>query len=75
MIGSARRYWAGADDRFFAYKIAMNGFGDPWCHEIPRGETGIEPGEGFVLSGRVYLDPVCKTGPDPSNFLTSVILL
>jgi len=74
-IGSAPQYWPAAEDRFFAYKIAFNCGADPWCHEIPTGEWGIAPGDRFIMSGRIYLDPVSKTGPDPDNFVPSVILL
>lgn len=74
MIGSAQQYWALADDSFFAYKIAFNCLGDPWCHEIPTGEWGIEPGEQFLISGRILLDPVSKTGPDPDNFVPTAML-
>ena len=75
MIGSAQQYWPEADERFFAFKMALNCNGDPWCHEIEQGESGIVPGEPFILSGRIYLDPQSETGPDPGNFLSSFILL
>lgn len=73
-IGSALQYWPEAGDRFFAHKLALNCQGDPWCHEIPTGELGLVPGERFFVSGRIYLDPVSKTGPDPNNFLPSILL-
>ena len=75
MIGSAQQYWPEADERFFAFKMALNCNGDPWCHEIEQGESGIVPGEPFILSGRIYLDTQSETGPDPGNFLSSFILL
>lgn len=74
MIGSARQYWSEAGDRFFAYKMALNCHGDPWCYEVPPGEQGIEPGEKFLGNGRIYLDPDSKTGSDPDNFVPSVML-
>lgn len=39
-----------------------------------NGPEGLSPGEGFYLGGRIYLDPISKTGPDPANFLPSVLL-
>jgi len=73
-IGSAQQYWPEAGDRFFAYKIAMNCNGEPWCLELPTGPEGLSPGEEFFINGRIYLDPVSLTGPDPANFLPSVVI-
>jgi hypothetical protein len=73
-IGSAQQYWPEAGDRFFAYKFALNCMGDPWCYEIPTGEGGVDPGERFNVNGRIYLDPVSKTGPDPGNFLPTYMI-
>ena len=73
-IGSAQQYWPEAGNRFFAYKIGLNCEGDPWCLDISSLEQAIEPGEEFVIKGRIYLDPVSLTGPDAENFLPSVIL-
>ncbi len=74
MIGSAQLYWPEAGDHFFAYKLALNCHGDPWCYDVSTGEQGIEPGERFLLDGRIYLDPISKTGPDPGNFVPSIAL-
>ena len=73
-IGSAQQYWPEAGDWFFAYKIGLNCEGDPWCVDISSLEQSIEPGEEFVVKGRIYLDPMSLTGPDPDNFLSSVML-
>ncbi len=74
MIGSAQQYWPEAGEDFFAYKLAHNCNGEPGCHEFPTGEWGLNPGERFVIGGRVCLDPVSKTGPHPDNFVPSVLL-
>ena len=74
VVGSARRFWPETGDQFFAYKVALNCHGDPWCLELPTGEDGIEPGERFFVSGRTYLDPVSMTGPDPDNFVPAYLL-
>ena len=74
VAGSAQPYWPEAGDRFFAYKFGLNCEGDPWCVDIASLEQAIEPGENFNINGRIYLDPLSMTGPNPSNFVPSIML-
>ena len=74
IVGSAAPYRPKSGDGLFAYKIALNCHGDPACFEVPTGEGGVEPGDEMILTGRIYLDPVSMTGPDPQNFVPSILL-
>lgn len=72
--GSASQYLAkqkAAD--LYAVKITRNCGNELYCVGIPY--RGLTPEKtGFYLSGRIYLDKVSKSGPNPANLVPSVLL-
>lgn len=71
-------------DKLYAYKFARNCHDEANCHEVPYGCCNFQgtpycmgepcsPGMASIEEGivvyRLYLDPLSKTGPDPSEVI------
>jgi hypothetical protein len=76
--GSAAKYLPNNPlaDHLFAYKIARNCNGEPYCLQIPDGTcpTGIAPGKLASIAFRAYLEPTTNTAPDPAMLVPNKVI-
>jgi|GEM_PF-2260393 len=72
--GSANPYLpAGEADNLYAVKIARSCGNEPYCASVPYlGETSENVG--FNILGRVYLDKITGTAPNPGNLIPARLL-
>ncbi|HEY9601547.1 MAG TPA: hypothetical protein V6C85_08055 [Allocoleopsis sp.] len=72
--GSANQYLPTQKSaNLYAVKITRNCDNELFCVGIPY--VGRKPeNTGFYLLGRIYLDKVSKSGPNPANLVPSVLL-
>lgn len=61
------------NSKLFAVKIARNCGNDLYCAAIPY-LGGTPEKTGFYITGRIYLDKVTGSGPNPANLVPSVLL-
>ena len=63
-------------DKLYAYQIARNCKGEPFCVEIPTGScpAGIDDGKEGSITFRAYLEPGTNTAPDPDTLVADRIL-
>ena len=61
------------DSNLYAVKIVRNCGNEPYCAAIPY-LGGIPEKTGFYITGRIYLDKVTGSGPNPANLVPSVLL-
>lgn len=61
------------DSKLYAVKIARNCGNELYCAAIPY-LGGIPEKTGFYITGRIYLDKVTGSGPNPANLVPSVLL-
>ncbi|MBD2429614.1 MULTISPECIES: hypothetical protein [Fischerella] len=73
--GSANRFFPlGDGSNLFAIRISPYSCGDdPYC-VIPYSKGSPEDENSFFLLGRVYLDKVTATGPNPANLIPARLL-
>jgi hypothetical protein len=73
--GSASQYIASSKSAYmYAVKIARTcGTNELYCVNVP--DQGNASGQtGFYIIGRIYLDKVTKTGPNPANLIPGTLL-
>lgn len=76
--GSASHYLPGHPmaDQLYAYKLARDCNGDPYCLAVPQGTCpeGIDPGKLAVIAFRAYLEPATSTAPDPATLVRDGVI-
>ncbi len=65
-----------AAPRLYAWKLARQCNGEPFCTEVPNGQcpAGLDDNKLGTITFRTYLEPSTRTAPDPSTLVRDRVL-
>lgn len=71
---SAKQYWPSSKGtNLYAVKITRDCGSSPYCASVPFLGEASDP-TGFYIVGRIYLDQISASGPNPANLIPAVLL-